>query len=94
MTGIMNKEIENDCMLTTFDNPFNPFDDFERWWKQDLLLGYDTCGLLARSSNTSDVVSDSVNDEAILRAMKEIVSDEPMIYKIIYQDSLKRMDED
>ncbi len=72
---------DDDYMLTTYDNPFNPFREFERWWKEDLLLGHDCCGLLARTANTSDVASDELNDEDVLRAMDWIVSNEPMIYK-------------
>lgn len=72
-----------DSMLTTFDNPFNPFSDFVRWWKEDLLLQHDCCGTLAREANTNDVASDEVNDKAIVEAMKRIVEREPMIYKIV-----------
>ena len=72
---------DKDYMLTTYDNPYNPFDDFERWWKEDLLLGHDCCGLLARTANTSDIFSDEVNDEYVKEAMDYIVSNEPMIYK-------------
>lgn len=76
---------EKDSMLTTFDNPFNPFTDFVRWWKEDLLLGHDCCGLLARESNVSDVSSDEINDKAITDAMERIVKKEPMTYKIVFQ---------
>ncbi len=73
----------DDSFLTTFDNPFNPFSQFESWWKRDLLLGHDCCGLLARTSNVSDVANDDVNDKAIIDAMNEIVKNEPLIYKIV-----------
>lgn len=72
---------ENDVMLTTYDNPFNPFTDFERWWKEDLLLGHDCCGKLARTAKTVTIASDEINDAEILRAIDEIVSLEPMIYR-------------
>lgn len=75
--------MDNDSMLTTYDNPFNPFTEFELWWKRDLLLGHDCCGTLARTSNVSDVASDEVNDKVILDAMKAIVEEEPMIYRIV-----------
>lgn len=75
-----------DSMLTTYDNPFNPFTDFDRWFKEDLLLGHDCCGYLARESNTNDVVSDSVNDEYVIDAMNRIVLREPMIYRIVLED--------
>lgn len=83
--------MEKDSMLTTFDNPFNPFTEFDRWWKEDLLLGHDCCGLLANESNVSDVASDEVNDKAIIEAMERIVKREPMIYKIVYQSDFNKV---
>ena len=82
--------MEKDSMLTTFDNPFNPFTEFDRWWKEDLLLGHNCCGLLANESNVSDVASDEVNDKAIIEAMERIVKREPMVYKIVYQSDFKK----
>lgn len=76
--------MENDSMLTTFDNPFNPFTDFIRWWKQDLLLGHDCCGLLAREANISSVSTEEANDISVVEAMERIVRDNPTIYKIVY----------
>lgn len=73
----------DDSMLTTYDNPFNPFTEFELWWKRDMILGHDCCGRLARESNVNDLASDEVNDKAIAEAMDRIVRDEPMIYKIV-----------
>ena len=83
--------MEKDSMLTTFDNPFNPFTEFDRWWKEDLLLGHDCCGLLANESNVSDVSSDEVNDKAIIEAMERIVKRDPMVYKIVYQSDSKKV---
>ena len=82
---------ENDFMLTTYDNPYNPFDDFERWWKEDLLLGHDCCGLLARTANTSEVFSDTLNDEFVQEAMDYIISNEPMIYKKVLPSDYKNI---
>lgn len=83
--------MEKDSMLTTFDNPFNPFTEFDRWWKEDLLLGHNCCGLLANESNVSDIASDEVNDKAIIEAMERIVKREPMVYKIVYQSDSKKV---
>ena len=68
-------------MLTTYDNPINPFDNFISWWKNDLLLGHDCCGLLARFALTSDIFSDQKNEEEIDRAMDEICDRYPLIYR-------------
>lgn len=75
-------------MLTTYDNPFNPFEEFEAWWKRDLLLGHDCCGLLARTALISTVFSDERNEEEIARAAKEICENEPLIYKMVYRDTV------
>lgn len=72
-----------DAMLTTFDNTFNPFKEFERWWKEDIRLGHDCCGLLAKKAMTSTVFGDEKNEQIIQEAMEEIVANEPLIYKIV-----------
>ena len=71
----------NDEMLTTYDNVFNPFENFEAWWKEDLRLGHDCCGMLAKVASLNEVGSDSVNDAEVSRAMDEIIASEPTIYK-------------
>lgn len=72
-------------MLTTFDNPFNPFEDFEIWWKMDLRLGHDCCGFLAREANVSINFSDEENEKEIKRAAEHICKQFPFIYKIVYE---------
>lgn len=62
----------DDVMLTTIDNPFNPFDNYDDWYAYDIQMGYNTNALLDRIANTSDELSDEDNDEIILEAMKEI----------------------
>ena len=43
--------MSNDCMLTTFDNPFDPFDQFTSWLLFDKEKGHNTCEYLARIAN-------------------------------------------
>lgn len=31
------------AMLTTIDNPYNPFDKFDEWLDYDLLAGHNCC---------------------------------------------------
>ena len=80
---------EKDSMLTTFDNRFNPFTDFIRWWKEDLRLGHDCCGTLAREANLSMISSDEINDKQTIEAMNRIVKENPMIYKIVYESDFE-----
>lgn len=76
----------NDSMLTTIDNPYDPFEQFTSWRLFDIEKGYFTCEHLARIVNLTDDLSDKeVNDE-IDRAMNEIIKLDPLnIYKRVYQ---------
>lgn len=72
-----------EAMLTTKDNPYDPFTQWDEWYLFDELKGYHTCGLIDRIANTSDDLSDEDNKIIIDVAMEEIVSMLPDTYKII-----------
>lgn len=64
-------------MLTTVDNPFDPFKNFDDWFQFDESKGYHTCSYLARIAKTSDEFSDWENDAEIEAAIDEIVAIDP-----------------
>lgn len=64
----------NEMMLTTIDNPFDPFTQWDEWKQFDEDHGYYTCGYLARIAKTSDDLSEADYDKAIDDAINEIVS--------------------
>lgn len=72
-----------DYMLTTIDNPFNPFDRFDEWYQFDVSKGYNTCAYLARIANTSPALSDALNENEIDNAMNEIIKFNGKLYKKI-----------
>lgn len=78
----MNQE---EYMLTTIDNPYDPFTQFENWYAYDEQNGYATCGLLARLSMTSPEMSDEENLLAIDQATNEILKLFPGFYKKVYR---------
>jgi hypothetical protein len=61
-------------MLTTIDNPFNPFTQYDEWYNFDESQGYHTCGLLARIAVSSDELSTEDELLAIDVAMNEIIT--------------------
>lgn len=70
------------CMLTTFDNPYNPFEQFTSWFLFDVEKGYNTCSYLGRIARTSDQLSEEENELEIERAIDEIIKyDFRNIYK-------------
>lgn len=74
-------------MLTTVDNPFDPFDEYDSWIDYDLQLGYDSCGYLARIAKTSNALSDQENNEEISRAIDEIIKFDFMnVYKKVSKE--------
>lgn len=46
-------------MITTSDNPFDPFEEYDQWFNWDMVNGYNTPGLLDRVLITSDQLSDA-----------------------------------
>lgn len=60
-------------MLTTVDNPFNPFTQWDAWFSYDRAMGYNTPSLLARVVALSDEMSEADQALAIQVGIDEIV---------------------
>ena len=60
-------------MLTTVDNPYDPFDSFREWHAWDEANGYFTNSFLARIVNNSLELSEADQELAIELAIDEIV---------------------
>lgn len=74
--------VETEFALTTFDNPFDPFEQFTSWLLFDNEKGYGTCSYLARIAKISDDMTEKEKNEEIERAIDEILLFNPLnIYK-------------
>lgn len=69
--------MDTEYMLTTVDNPFDPFSQWDEWFAYDRQLGYDTPGLLARVAKVPDDASEAVEQNAIQQAIDDICTTNP-----------------
>jgi hypothetical protein len=77
-------------MLTTTDNPFNPFTQFDEWLKYDESKGYYTLSYLARITKSSDELSEKDENLAIESAINEIIDLNVLgLYRKVYLDDGK-----
>lgn len=74
-------------MLTTIDNPHDPFDAFDAWYAYDVSSGYHTVEYLGRIVKSSDQLSDADEAFAVEKAIDEIVFHNVLgIYKKVTKD--------
>lgn len=67
--------------ITTFDNPYDPINDFDHWFLFDVFKGYNTCSYLARICTTSDQLSDVENEKETEQAIDEMIKLNPLLYR-------------
>ena len=65
-----------ETMLTTIDNPFDPFEQFTSWFLFDIEKGYNTCGKLMRIAKVSDDMSQEEYNLAIDEAIDTIIKND------------------
>ena len=86
----INTKQKEKCSITTFDNPFSPFSDFENWFLFDIENHYYTCNKLARLSKVDDSMTDKEETEAVERAIDRLIEIDPLdIYKKVYESDYK-----
>lgn len=64
--------MENKFMLTTLDNPFDPFEDFRAWYDFDLENDHQTSSRIARLAQIDPEMSQKEQDEEQARVMEFI----------------------
>lgn len=71
-----------DVMLTTVDNPYDPFEQYDLWESFDQENGYNTPSVLAQYADVSNSMTDSEQLYEISNAIDEILQDDLLlIYK-------------
>ncbi len=82
-----NTEDQN-YMLTTIDNPYSPFTQYDEWYALDEAYGYHSTGLLARYVYNSDELSPKDQFDAVNLGINQIINDNPfgMYKKVLASD--------
>ena len=76
------------AMVTTIDNPYDYFTQFDEWLEYDLEKGYNTLQYLARVAVYSPESSEADISEAINKAVDDIVRLNVLgIYKKVYEEA-------
>jgi hypothetical protein len=77
-------------MLTTVDNPYNPFTQYDDWYAFDTLKGYNTLSFLARVVRDSDELSEGQQSLAYEQAIDEIVDENVLgLYRKIQDPNVR-----
>lgn len=67
----------DEVMLTTIDNPFDPFEQFISWWLFDVEKGYNTCSKLATFMEVSEEMTEIEELAEKERVVDEIIKQDP-----------------
>lgn len=87
--------MDTEVMLTTFDNPYDPFDDFVQWFMFDIEKGYYTCSRLARIAKFSEEFSVEEDKQETERAIDEIIDNDFLnIYKKVFRNNVNEVSEE
>lgn len=72
--------------LTTVDNPFNPFIDFDNWFLFDCEKNYYSLNKLARITKVDDSMSSKEEAKEVERAIERLIEIDPLdMYIKVYK---------
>lgn len=73
--------------LTTKDNPYDPFDQWNAWFNFDMQKKYNSCGLLARIAEIDDSMTEEEKQTEFDRAIRQILKyDFENLYRRVEKD--------
>lgn len=79
-------------MITTMDNPWNPFTHFDEWYDWDDKCGYHTCRWIALFAKASIYLDDDTNQAMHDVGVDEFLSINPFgIHMKVYEDEADKL---
>ena len=82
-----------DFLITTKDNPHNPYTEFDQWLTWDTMHGYNTLGRLDIYNASSTELSDEDEIRLYNEAVESLIFDQNYLNELILADDPK-MDKD
>lgn len=87
-------DTKEESMLTTYDNPYDPFTHFDEWLTYDRMNGTDCCGVLNRMFNVvlseeklneknEDFIDEEIENRLLNKAAAKIVKLNPLTYLLV-----------
>ncbi len=76
----------NDVFITTYDNPFDYFTQFEEWLNFDRQMGYFTLEYVGRLARVADDMSDETERLELERVLDSILEWNGDMYKKVYSN--------
>lgn len=80
----------NDIFITTFDNPYDYFTQFDEWYEYDHLKGYNTLEYLGRLVRLAPDLSDEEAKLEIENVIDSIIEWNGSMYKKVYSNQNKK----
>lgn len=65
--------MEKEVRITSIDNPYDPFTQWDQWLLYDNLKGYHTCERLASVTVISEQLSDQETFDSVERGIEELM---------------------
>lgn len=81
----MDETVESkEFLITTIDNPYNPFTQSDEWYKYDITYGYNTYATVDRmiEDEVDSSTPDDERQEAYNRAMLKLIELNPLYIKV------------
>ena len=75
--------------VTTVDNPFDPFTQWDKWYRYDEKCRYYTCERIANIAKTSVNLSDAEYDNAVAQAIVTLLNVDEMLGLGMYQVAIQ-----
>ncbi len=76
----------NDVFITTYDNPFDYFTQFDEWLNFDRQMGYFTLEYVGRLARVADDMSDETERLELERVLDSILEWNGDMYKKVYSN--------